>query len=424
MGLALTPDASELLAANFLDDSVAVISPDSPGTASAAQIVPPGTFQSPVPAQIATTSLNTAFVDTGDTSGITGGGGQVYILDLGTLQAALDTDPGLSFIEFSGAWINSSNDGSQAIITNPDGGPAIIWNAASNHWTPQSGGTLVDGTVSSDDNMFATVGTGRTAFPISVAFIDPQANIIGYIGLPDFLLKMLPLPGPASPTTLTGARLNSSGSLLYVPFAHGIDIFDVHHGNLRERISLTEQMSNGGGPLGDLTNRIVHNMAIDETGKRLFLITDKGLTIAQLDSLPLSIGSVTPALGAPGAQVTVRGSGFVQGATANANSCLLPSATLTPALSISPCPPCRQGQSSSKSPTRTGKITPSMMHTPFNETETSLQEHWQESEDRSWKVEGSADCADYAEENLRSAKQYRSLEMMQNRTFESFGGKP
>ncbi len=87
-GLALTPDGSRLLVANFLDDSVAVISPDSPSTASAAQIVPPWTFLNPVPAQVATTSLNTAFVDTGDTSGITGGGGQVYILDCGTQQAA------------------------------------------------------------------------------------------------------------------------------------------------------------------------------------------------------------------------------------------------------------------------------------------------------------------------------------------------
>jgi hypothetical protein len=60
-------------------------------------------------------------------------------------------------------------------------------------------------------------------------------------------------------------------------------------------------------------------MAIDETGQRIFLITNKGLTIAQLDSVPLSIGSVTPASGPAGTQVKIRGSGFVQGTTANAN---------------------------------------------------------------------------------------------------------
>ncbi|HET9179467.1 MAG TPA: IPT/TIG domain-containing protein [Terriglobia bacterium] len=155
--------------------------------------------------------------------------------------------------------------------------------------------------------------------PPSISFLDTQANILGTVGLPDFVQAMLPAATPVTSTYLPGARLNNSGSLVYVPLAHGFDIYDVHHGNLRERISLTEQMSNGGGTLGDLVNRIVHSMAIDETGERLFLITHKGLTVAQLDSAPLSVGSVTPSSGAAGTQVTVRGSGFVQGATTSAN---------------------------------------------------------------------------------------------------------
>jgi hypothetical protein len=312
-GLALTPDSSKLLVANFGDDSVAIINPDAPSGPVAVQIVPPGTFLSPVPFQIATTSLNTAFIDTGNTSGVAGGGGSVYLLDLSTLQVSKDNDPGLPLLEIAGSWICSSRDGSKAFVVTPnnDGGPIAIWSAATNVWTSHGiGGLLSDGTVSGDGNVFASVGENL----MDLRFEDSGANILGLAGLPEFLF-------PSSQGLLAyvdGARLNDAGSLLYLPFSNGIDLFDVQHGALRERVSLTEQMTRGGS-LGDLTSRIIHNMAIDETGQRIFLITNQGLTIAQLDSVPLSIGSVTPVLGPAGTQVKIRGSGFVEGTTAIAN---------------------------------------------------------------------------------------------------------
>lgn len=313
-GMALTPDSSKLLLANFGDDSVAIINPDAPAGAVAVQIVPPGTFASPVPAQIAATSLNTAFIDTGNTAGLAGGGGSMYLLDLGTLQVSRDNDPGLPNLEIAGSWICSSRDGSKAFVVTPnnDGGPIGTWSAATNTWTSNGiGGLLSNGSVSGDGNVFASVGANG----MDLRFEDSGANILGLAGLPEFLV---PISTAGLLEYVAGARLNDAGSLLFIPFSNGIDIFDVQHGDLRERIFLTEQMTNGGS-LGDLTSRVVHNMAVDETGQRIFLITNKGLTIAQLDSVPLSIGSVTPSSGAAGTQVKVRGSGFVQGATATAN---------------------------------------------------------------------------------------------------------
>jgi hypothetical protein len=73
VGMALTPDSSKLLVANFIDDSVAIVNPDDPSNAKAVQIVPTGTFGSPVPHQIATTSLNTAFIDTNSGGGLFAG---------------------------------------------------------------------------------------------------------------------------------------------------------------------------------------------------------------------------------------------------------------------------------------------------------------------------------------------------------------
>jgi hypothetical protein len=60
-------------------------------------------------------------------------------------------------------------------------------------------------------------------------------------------------------------------------------------------------------------------LAIDATGQHLYMITNKGLTVAELDAVPLSIGSVTPATGPAGTQVKVRGSGFLPGMTASTN---------------------------------------------------------------------------------------------------------
>ena len=54
------------------------------------------------------------------------------------------------------------------------------------------------------------------------------------------------------------------------------------------------------------------NLAIDETGQRIFALTNSGLTILQLPAAPLGIGSLTPSNGpASGSTtVTLRGSGL------------------------------------------------------------------------------------------------------------------
>ena len=114
-------------------------------------------------------------------------------------------------------------------------------------------------------------------------------------------------------TTLRGEKLNPSGSLLFVPqganpqtngLALGMDIFDVHRGKLALRVVLPEQI-----PLS------LNAMALDETGTKMFVISNSGITIATLFQAPLSLARVTPASGASGIQVTLRGSGFQTGST-------------------------------------------------------------------------------------------------------------
>jgi YVTN family beta-propeller protein len=117
--------------------------------------------------------------------------------------------------------------------------------------------------------------------------------------------------GALSFNNLAGEKLNPSGSLLFVPQQSqfngsngGTDIFDVHCGRLVMRLDLPEQIPAS-----------LNAMALDETGTKMFLISNSGITIAHLFQAPLSLAAVIPASGSSGAQVTLRGSGFVKGAT-------------------------------------------------------------------------------------------------------------
>ena len=56
-------------------------------------------------------------------------------------------------------------------------------------------------------------------------------------------------------------------------------------------------------------------MALDEKGTKMFLISNTGITVAPLYQVPLSLATLSPATGASGTTVTLRGYGFQSGAT-------------------------------------------------------------------------------------------------------------
>jgi hypothetical protein len=58
-----------------------------------------------------------------------------------------------------------------------------------------------------------------------------------------------------------------------------------------------------------------NGMVLDETGMKMFLISNTGITVAQLYQVPLSLAMANPASGSAGTSVTLRGSGFQDGAT-------------------------------------------------------------------------------------------------------------
>jgi len=141
--------------------------------------------------------------------------------------------------------------------------------------------------------------------------VDANAAYVSSGTVPDYL--------PAPIQVAAGVGMHESGSLVYVAYQmdnaarSGIDIYDAHHGNLRERLLLS-----GALPY-NVSGLSVLSIAIDEIGGRIFLVTTAGLTIINLDAVPLSLGSVTPNSGVPGAGLSLRGSGFTAGTTATFN---------------------------------------------------------------------------------------------------------
>jgi hypothetical protein len=319
-GLALTPDGTQLVAADFGAQSIYLLDPVSGSGTTLAVGGVPG-YASSGPARVAATSTQNVFVGLSAESGTSGACtsclGQ---LDLSaspvTLQPA--TQPEVTSI--TGApLVQSNGDGSQVFVAfaAAPGGPLALWNAS----TPNQFSTFAandsawDLGASADGTIFALITNGTTEIrgaDLSLASVPANP-------------ELLQIPGR---NPVPGLALHPSGALLYQPFLTGpagnrgvnggIDILDAHSGLLRLRILLQQQFTT------DVDGLHGSFLATDENGQRLFAITstdgtaqNAGITVVQLANVPLGIGTLTPASGpaAGGTTLTIRGSGFLSGTT-------------------------------------------------------------------------------------------------------------
>lgn len=298
-GLALTPDGSQLLAADLLDGSLAVINPDNPASSYVIPIAPVSGQPScnVGPMYVASAIGNQAFVAYGALPGIGCGlGGSVYAVNLASKTAAVDTCCG------SGNYsVASSADGTKiAIASSYD---LYVYNVAQ-QMLFSTGAAYQAGTatISGDGNVVAQ----------QTVFTDSSAKIVGQIAanlesVSSVVWPILPtnFHDNLNLTTLLDPQLNVSGSLYFLPHPNLVDVIDVQHGTLRLRFSLTETIPNVTTPI-----------AVDSGGQYIYLVTNKGLTIVNLGQALLSIGSVNPLSASPGTLVAVRGSGFAASVSA------------------------------------------------------------------------------------------------------------
>jgi len=180
--------------------------------------------------------------------------------------------------------------GLAAMASSPDGGKILLADTSGIEGMPIGLLDLVANTLTTaDGNIFAT------GFGISNAQLS-RMNIMAFEKYAD--------SGAQSLHNVFGEKLNPSGSLLFSPQDTGVNIFDVHTGRLVRHVALPEVIPQDFG-----------SMVLDETGTKMFLISNSGITIAQLFEAPLSLATVHPATGTVGTHITLRGSGFQNGAT-------------------------------------------------------------------------------------------------------------
>ncbi len=319
-GLALTPDGTQLVVADFGAQSIYLLDPVSGSGTTLAVGGVPG-YASSGPARVAATSTQNVFVGLSAESGTAGACtsclGQ---LNLSASPPTLEPATQAEVTSITGApLVQSNGDGSQVFVAfaAAPGGPLALWNAA----IPNQFSTLAandsawDLSASADGTMFALITNGTTEIrgaDLSLASVPANP-------------ELLQIPGR---NPVPGLALHPSGALLYQPFLTGpagnagvnggIDILDAHSGQLRLRILLHQQfMTDVDGLHGSF-------LATDENGQRLFAITstdgtaqNAGITVVKLANVPLGIGTLTPASGpaAGGNTLTIRGSGLVSGAT-------------------------------------------------------------------------------------------------------------
>jgi len=289
-GLALTPDGSQLLVADLLDGSLAVINPDSPSNTYAIPItsVHTGVNNCGVgPLYVAATSANQAFVTTGSLPAPScPSSGPVYIANLQTRAVAQPAQCS------GGLGVDASSDGNFVAI----GGGPCVYSVQGSSYSVGSFPVYYGSTgiaISADGNV---IGSDQVLG-------DLKANIVGTIAHPIALFGPTTQVNP--PKLLLEPRLNASGSLYYFAYPNYFEIVDVAHAALRMRFALTQTIQDTATPL-----------AIDSGGRFVYLLADKRLTVVDLGAAPLSIGHLSQQNPSPGTQIVVRGSGFDSGTTA------------------------------------------------------------------------------------------------------------
>jgi YVTN family beta-propeller protein len=298
-GLAITPDGSKLVVVNNVDNSVSIINLSTSAVLSTISLanltgLPLGCGSSQ-PYAVATISKNQAVIAFSCTQSLTG---TLVLLDPSTETLGCGASAGCAAMvaKFISPilFVTSSGDGSKVFIAEgflSGDDPVGLWDVTSDTFTSRPLAQAGFNAASADGTIFAK----------DFAFAGPDLFLSSLVQDVDYLNT-----GVANPNNVFGEKLHPSGALLYVPQTGGVDIYDSHRGHLVQRISLPIQVP-----------ATLDAMAIDETGTRLFLITQTGLSVVTLPGLPLSIGSVTPneAPAGGGTGTTIRGSGFENGAT-------------------------------------------------------------------------------------------------------------
>ncbi|HSC44278.1 MAG TPA: IPT/TIG domain-containing protein [Candidatus Acidoferrum sp.] len=317
---ALTPDATQLAIADFGAQSVYLMDPDA-GTGTKVFVGGVAGDANSGPVRIASTSAQTIFVGLAGFGTGSGCSTCLQQMSLASSPIVVEAAPQPQVSSLTSApLLDGSGDGNSAFFAfaGAPGRPMAAWKAA----TPGQFATALTN-VAASDFVAAADGTVIAARSGSTVEIRDQNLALQWVA-GGSELEAIP-----QRTDAPGIALHPSGALLYLPFLTGaapvtapfaglqggVDIVDAHTGRLRMRVMLPEPLAMLAADLGGLQGKF---LAVDENGQRLFALTASGLTVVKLARVPLGIGTVSPTNGpaSGGTVLTIRGSGFQNGATA------------------------------------------------------------------------------------------------------------
>jgi hypothetical protein len=330
-GIALSPDGSQLIAADYGSQNIYLIDPDVPGDVAWVPLGMPAFG----PTRVTATSDQTVFVSLQSVSS-SPGPCNVCLVEFSLSAQTITAAPEPEVAAMTTTPLLQSDAAGDSIFA------AFQANAASNEglWSANNSANfsaspvnepVTDIAISGDGTMFATSSNNisggispNTSGASGLEVRDASLNLISARATPE-------LEQFAAGTNAPGIAMHPSGALVYQPFLDGpalaegqsapaslhggVDIFDAHSGQLKLRVALPEPL---GTDSTDVDALHAQDLVLDETGQRLFVITKSGLTVVQLAALPLAIGTLSTnnIAASSGTSVTVRGSGFVSGVTA------------------------------------------------------------------------------------------------------------
>ncbi len=303
VGLALTPDGTRLAVVNSGSGTVSVIDPDQLKVIQTFNVLTADDSNpvcGGVPFPITAGGTHGMFVGVTCTQLLVQGDLHFLDLNTGSLNCA-----GLPGCNSSGVSFSGTGD-SESLASSLDGNLVVVGFYGGASLLNLSANTLISGgyqgtsvTINDDSNVVGlNAGVHDTRFYLKAALQDLDFLDAGFL----------------SPNNLAGAKFSPSGSLFFLPqtpvggvaISRSVDVFDVHRQRLVLQIALPEPLVAG-----------LNAMCLDETGSKLFALSQSGITVAQLASVPLSIASVQPSAASAGSTVTIRGSGFQAGAKVN-----------------------------------------------------------------------------------------------------------
>ncbi len=318
-GLALTPDSTKLVSADFGSQSIYLFDPDN-GSGTAVSVGGVAGFSNSGPSRVAATSTQTVFVGL---SAEPGSGACTSCLGQLNLTASPPTIHPASQPEITSLTgaplVQSNGNGEQVFVAfaNAPGGPLAVWNSVSpsQFSTFTANDSATDIGTSADGTMLALQVGGSSEIR------SADLSLAAILAIPE----LSQIPGR---NQVPGVTLHPSGALIYQPFLTGpagsagtkggVDILDAHSGVLRLRIFLQQQL------MTDIDGLHGSFLTTDENGQRLFAITstdgsaqNAGITVVSLANVPLGIGTISPSNGPAtgGGSLMIRGSGFVSGAS-------------------------------------------------------------------------------------------------------------